>query len=459
MSDEVDYLLSILGKEEYATMDWWLPPDPADKNDAGKFLDYLESTLNDKIFPCVRVYELEDVKKTTDETMDVLIDYICKLTHCALIGDGSDEVVEFEVQWRMICAIPDGDIELWKELLKVSCNKDVSHLLAICDTYYAIESGAAAICAGKTINAVQKSHGPQKQPQKHPSQCQNCIYQHPPGHDNCPAWESVCKGCLKKGHWQAKYHSSKNNQSTAPVDNQSKGVHGWHERKGKKAHLVGVHTEETPYDDILLDDVCAPHTNEAYTTFCLPASFSKKGMASLWVKVNIGGSVNVLPLCLFRHLYPNGIDKTGHPTGLNMSSTRLNAYNGIQIPLFGSLHGPISWQPGSPSAYPYQINSCWYVADNPDLPSKGSHHVRDWKSSKLNCAVKVIHDTFWLPGPAPAPPTPKKIAPIKSTEDLIKKFPDRFQGIVSSLVNAWSGYVTMPNLSYMPPEMSNFHMS
>ena len=48
-SDEVDYLLSILGKEGYAAMDHWMTTDPADKYDSGKFLDYLESTLDDEI--------------------------------------------------------------------------------------------------------------------------------------------------------------------------------------------------------------------------------------------------------------------------------------------------------------------------------------------------------------------------------------------------------------------------
>ena len=43
MSDEVDYLLSILGKKGYAAIDCWMPTDPADKYDAGTFLDYLES--------------------------------------------------------------------------------------------------------------------------------------------------------------------------------------------------------------------------------------------------------------------------------------------------------------------------------------------------------------------------------------------------------------------------------
>ena len=158
MSDEVDYPLSILGKEGYSAMDHWIPTDPPDKNDAGKFLDYIESTQYDEISPSVRVYELEDVKKRTNETTDALIDCICQLACCALIGDGSDAAVEFEVQSRLILAIPDGDIELWKELLKVSQDKSVSHLLEICHTYCGIESGAAGMCAGKVITVVQKSH-------------------------------------------------------------------------------------------------------------------------------------------------------------------------------------------------------------------------------------------------------------------------------------------------------------
>ena len=101
-------------------MNQWMPTDPADKNYAGKSLNYLEITLNDDISPCVRVYELEDVKKRTDEKIDALFDHICQLACCALISDESDAAVEFKVRCRLICAIPDGDIELQRELLKVS---------------------------------------------------------------------------------------------------------------------------------------------------------------------------------------------------------------------------------------------------------------------------------------------------------------------------------------------------
>ena len=97
-----------------------MPTDPADKNDPGKFLDCLESSLDDEISPHFRVYELEDVRKRTEETIDVVVDHIHQLACHTLIGDGSDAAVELEVQCRLIHAIPDGDIKLWKELLKAS---------------------------------------------------------------------------------------------------------------------------------------------------------------------------------------------------------------------------------------------------------------------------------------------------------------------------------------------------
>ena len=49
--DELDYLLCIPGKEGYATMDQWVLADEAHKNNQEKFLDYIESTLDDKISP------------------------------------------------------------------------------------------------------------------------------------------------------------------------------------------------------------------------------------------------------------------------------------------------------------------------------------------------------------------------------------------------------------------------
>ena len=183
-------------------MDRWVPADEAQKNDPVKFLDYIESTLDDEISPRFCVYELEDIKKMSDESINELVDQICQLAHRAQMGNGSNTVIEFEVQCRLIQAIPDADIELHKQLLKVSCDKRVLHLLEICRTYYTVESGAAAMCAGHVVHAVcHTCQAHNSKPHMSYAPCPNCTHEHPPSRQNCPAQDSACKGCGKKGHW------------------------------------------------------------------------------------------------------------------------------------------------------------------------------------------------------------------------------------------------------------------
>ena len=187
----------------------WVPADEAHKNGPVKFLDCIESTLDNEISPWVCVYELEDITKRSEESIDELVDQICQLACSTQISNGGDAAIEFKVQCRLIWAIPDTDIELCKQLLKVSHDKKVLHLLEICWTYYAVESGVAAMCVGHVVHTVChtcQAHEPKLQTSYAP--CPNCTHQHPPSRHNCPAQDLPCKGCGERGHWQAKCHSS-----------------------------------------------------------------------------------------------------------------------------------------------------------------------------------------------------------------------------------------------------------
>ena len=87
----------------------------------------------------------------------------------------------------------------------------------------------------------------------------------------------------------------------------------------------------------MVGDVHAPQCNEAYTTIQLPACASRKGTASLRAKVDTGAGGNMLPLHVFRCLYPDHISPAGLPTGLDHVNTQLTAYNRSHIPLYGAL--------------------------------------------------------------------------------------------------------------------------
>ena len=172
------------------------------KNNPVKFLDYIESMLDDEISPQVCVYKLEDITKRSDESIGELVDWLHQLACRAQIGNGSDAAIEFKVQCRLIWVIPDANIELHKQLLKVNHDKRVSHLLEICRTCYTVESGIAAMCAGHVVHAVChacQTHDPKLLTSYTP--CPNCTHQHPPSRNNCPAHDLACRGCGKKGHW------------------------------------------------------------------------------------------------------------------------------------------------------------------------------------------------------------------------------------------------------------------
>ena len=90
--------------------------------------------------------------------------------------------------------------------------------------------------------------------------------------------------------------------------------------------------------EIMVGDVCAPQCNEGYTTVQLPGSASRKGTASLCIKVNTGAGGNLLPLHVFHHLYPNQISPAGLPTGLDHDMIWHQMRHGIFYHLYFQLY-------------------------------------------------------------------------------------------------------------------------
>ena len=266
-----------------------------------------------------------------------------------------------------------------------------------------------------------------------------------------------------------KWDTGDPNAMVASHSNQGMHPHLGHSRGSPDAHLrnhnccqgqnnkmdtIDVKEDHSPQDEIALHyvqpsttvqnthpkeirvrDVCAPQCNEAYTTIQLPASASRKGTASLHIKVDTGAGGNVLPLCVFWCLYPDQISPAGLPTGLDHVNTWLTAYNGSHIPLYGALWGPITWQPDHPGACPHRVKSYWYVADTPGPAILGLPSSEKLAVVKMNCAIMVrqpcthpppVSTTAATNKPAASPEAAK---PIRSTDDLIKEFPDQFKGI------------------------------
>ena len=410
--------------------------------------------LDEKISPQVHVYELEDITKRSDESIYELVDWICQLAHRAQISDVSDAVIKFKVQCRLVWVIPDTDIKLCKQLLKVSCDKKVSFLLEICRTYYAVESEVAAMCAGHVVHAVchtHQAHEPKLLTSYTP--CPHCTCQHPPSRHNCPAQDLACKGYGKKGHQWAKCSSC---STTSPQMSHHQPQFKGH-KKGRESQAAKAKAEKRPPHkdlfiaamdsrtvgdmhpkEMIINNISSQWCNEVYMVIKLPATASSKGNASVHVKIDTGSGGNILPLHLFQQLHLKQTSPDGLSIGLDPVQTKLTAYNGSLIPLYGILCGPILWQPNTPGAQPCVIHSYWYVADTPGPALLGLPACERLAVVQVNCAVMTTQSNRSLTGMAstqaarvekpPAARTPKSKC-IKSTDDLKREFPDRFTGI------------------------------
>ena len=163
-----------------------------------------------------------------------------------------------------------------------------------------------------------------------------------------------------------------------------------------------------------------------------------KGTASVCVKIDTGTGGKVLPLHLFQQLHPKQTSPGGLPIGLDPVQTKLTAYSGSPIPLYRILHGPILWQPNTPGTQPCMIHSYWYIADTLGPALLGLPACKKLAVVQVNCAVGTTQTdrsptgtTPTQAGRAAKPPAARRLKSkcTKSTDDLMREFPDRFTGI------------------------------
>jgi len=183
-------------------------------------------------------------------------------------------------------------------------------------------------------------------------------------------------------------------------------------------------------DDLNLDELnigCMSHTlppnkrrHEIFTKLTVPTTEGKK-RADLIGKADTGSGGNTLPKRLFEKLFPKQLDSEGNPTGLLPTKTRLTAYNGGQVPCYGAIRMQTEWKPKTgPSR---STKPLWYVVDSTGPALIGLPTCKKLGLVTINC------DALAKPKPTNAAPKAESVKPIKSTEDLIKLYPDRFEGL------------------------------
>ena len=159
------------------------------------------------------------------------------------------------------------------------------------------------------------------------------------------------------------------------------------------------------------------HKDEVFPTVNVNIPGRGKEETTLKAKIDTGAQGNVLPLRIYRNMYPQNINANGKPRlrTLNQSKVIQVAYGGSEIKHFGTAKIPCEFKG-------IKITATFYVTDTSGPAIIGLH-----TATQLNL-VKFNHEAKKSPQPEPCTQSVKS-APIRSEQDLIARYPECFDGI------------------------------
>ena len=247
--------------------------------------------------------------------------------------------------------------------------------------------------------------------------------------ENCPAKNISCNKCHKIGHYGKMCMSKSQNSSTGTSAERSKKRNdksktNYSKSKPRKVYEIAsdvkmTQSSEVPqnfenldFDAIYLSIDSELRKNdkaEAFATLRIEAYPGR--CTNLIGKIDTGAQGNILPVRTFRKIYPGFLDSQGFPVNTKKSSIVLHAYNGTVIEQYGTIDLPCKYRNGEWKTMKF------YVADSPGPVIFGLQTCQSLGLVQLNCEISAqIHAAT-------------NVKPIKSLDDLMKFYPDRFQGL------------------------------
>ena len=192
--------------------------------------------------------------------------------------------------------------------------------------------------------------------------CNNCGIKIPANtQHNCPARGSVCNNCDKINHW-ARVCRSRNmptryeRRLTRDSRNQNKQYQKQGSERNTKYYQIFKQNNEDEDDfetitfkSIIINKISEKlpgSCNEIQAVLNIKVPSRRSQNCKLEAKVDTGAQGNILPLRLYRQIYPEQLDCNGKPKGnaLNKSNTTLTAYGGFPLIQYGTIRIPCAYE-------------------------------------------------------------------------------------------------------------------
>jgi len=215
--------------------------------------------------------------------------------------------------------------------------------------------------------------------------------------DSCPARESICHFCSKKGHWKKCCKSKRNGKSKS--DKNVNAVQYEHFESLNFGSVTQVNSIDDPLD----------RRDEVLTHIDIELPDRPQEAATLLIKIDTGAQGNLLPIRVFRDMFPDQVDMNGEPLpdSTTPCDVSLLAYNATHIHHYGTITinckcRDMPWVPCK-----------FYVSDAPGTAILGYPSTQMLQLVTMHCSVSEGHPH----------------SAIASVDQLCNTYPDRFDTI------------------------------
>ena len=236
------------------------------------------------------------------------------------------------------------------------------------------------------MNAIEPKQSGRSQKQK---TCYNCgrIHRFKPK-SNSPAYGSTCHKCGKDNHWKSVCRSGKSQQRRPRSKSPRRRVHYVYEDEDSPDEFLTIGT----IDINSIADSSNDTRAEVFATLCI----KQKGRRPLKLrcKVDTGAQTNILPVHLFRIIFPEKLDSEGNqkPECLKQNKMALTAYGGSKIAQLGTDKIPCAYKDS-------KYNCIFYVTDAAGPAILGLQTCQALNLITLHCSVETKPVTEQTPNP------------------------------------------------------------
>ena len=231
----------------------------------------------------------------------------------------------------------------------------------------------------------------------------------------CPAFGKQCRNCGRANHWAEVCTRPKVSQlpgrSSSQTQQQPQRNSSYSSSKpSKQVSAVTEDFESLTFESISIHGVTDDDQARDQIFVCLGIDLPHCGSETfLRAKVDTGAQGNVLPLRIFKSMFPGDIDENGEPvTGsLQPSQTKLTAYGGSPLKQFGICALNCSYENQAEEL-------TFYVSDAEGPAILGLPSLEKLKIIVLNCAISA---------------NAEPVIPIRDKDDLVQQYPSCFDGV------------------------------